>query len=160
MFSLAIECAQKIMDPSHIAESSPDAGPVRTGRGDGSLRSADEQERCDAFYSWEQSSRFDELVGESRRAVREKLGQPSRLLTLVHAGRTWLRAIYSFSVVPSRATREERASFQAGMYFAQSLLFRDGICVPQEAFDEEVLKNEFTATLPKHLEFHEGERSL
>lgn len=120
------------------------------------MSSDDEQSMCDEFYEWIQSSRWRQLLGRRSHEIARLLGPPSQVLTLVYRGCTWRRIVYFFNVTPLQATSAELASYRRGMHFAPTLLFRDDVCVPEAAFDKQLMRGRLTASIPENLRFREG----
>src|SRR6187551_3488654 len=96
------------------------------------------QDRSERLYQLMASSQWDTFVGKTTRDIADLLGRPDRVMTLRRDGVTWMRIIYVCDRLPAGVTAEERDAFTKGWRFSPSLLFRDGVVVPEEQFDQEV----------------------
>lgn len=122
----------------------------------GALDAIDDQQRCDELYRLVHSERWAALAGSSSEEVHELLGPPTSVETLEHEGHVWTLIRYDCKLAPSEASQEERASYEQGMRFAPTLLFRDGVCVPYQAYLDEVLGGQRFAVVPEELRFRPG----
>jgi hypothetical protein len=102
------------------------------------------------------SKRWDSLAGLRSHEIAEKLGRPDEIGTLVHRGITWTRITYVCRGAPARATDEEKIALRKGWKFAPGLLLRDGVVVPLDTFDREVIGDRRTAVPPPELQFQRG----
>lgn len=116
-----------------------------------------DQERADFFYGLMRSGQWGALAERSAEEVRSLLGPPSEVWELDHEGHRWTRIVYRFDSPPSQATEEEKAAIRKGMRFTPTLLFRDGIGVSSDRFNDEVLGGQKTAGPPAGIEWRRGE---
>src|SRR5215831_7759542 len=125
------------------------------------LKSSDQQQRCDAFYEIFGDGVSGEIkkstliYGKTTKKIHELLGDPTSIYTLEYKSIKWQRVIYLFDICPTKASIDVKAACKKGWKYGPSVLFRNGISVPESVFSVETDERIYSVT-PEHLTFRKG----